>query len=182
MDAELALHAKEGERLDLYHIGRSALVLHHGFPLSTRDIDIIRLRSSPLEERMIEQFGENSPAAKELGLYIDAVSSGFPPVPHWFRSRSVEIPGDWKVLRLWKLEAHDLDATKLKRFHTSDREDLQMMCDRELLDSTKLRKSLEAAYPYSLPGKDDDDDPDRVRAFKNLGRVEAYLRGDVASI
>lgn len=82
-----------------------------------------------------------------------------------------------------EFEAHDLAATKLKSFRTTDRQDLQMMCDRSLLDAKKLRASLEAAYPYSIPGKDDEDDPsNRVGAFNHLERVEAYLRGEVPSI
>lgn len=42
MDTELARIAQPGERLDLYHIGRSALVFHYGAKgLSTRDFDIV---------------------------------------------------------------------------------------------------------------------------------------------
>ncbi len=36
LDAALVPHA-EGERLDLYHIGRSALVWKHGFVAATHD-------------------------------------------------------------------------------------------------------------------------------------------------
>jgi hypothetical protein len=52
MDAELSKGAKPGERLDLYHIGRSVLIFHYGAKgLSTRDFDIVWLNDSVLEER-----------------------------------------------------------------------------------------------------------------------------------
>lgn len=103
MDNELARDAREGERLDLYHLGRSALVLQHGFPLSTTDFDIVLMRDSPLEQTVIEKFGKGTPAATELGLYIDPVPQAVPPVPQWFKKRCQQVHGGWKVLRLWSL-------------------------------------------------------------------------------
>ncbi len=41
IDEELAVRAAEGERLDLYLIGRSALILRYGVDLATRDVDIV---------------------------------------------------------------------------------------------------------------------------------------------
>src|SRR2546423_12986613 len=107
LDTTLAEHAGEGEHLDLYHIGRSALVLHYGLQVSTKDFDIVWLGSSKLEEKAIELFGKESANAKALGLYLDPVPQGLPPLPHGFRKRCRAVPGEWKVLRLWSLEPHD---------------------------------------------------------------------------
>ncbi len=43
VDAALVPFAM-GERLDLYHIGRSALVWKHGFQSTTEDVDVVRPR------------------------------------------------------------------------------------------------------------------------------------------
>ena len=183
IDEHLAQLAQPGERLDIYHIGRTALVMHHGFMLATKDFDIIEMRNSRLESELIREFGKSSRAAREFNLYIDPVPQGLPPVPAGFRKRCEEVPGAWKVLRLWKLEIHDLAATKLKSFRAQDRQDLQMLCDQGLIDAKKLRDRLNAAYLFYVPGKDDDDHPDNpVQAFANLQSVEQYLAGERRSL
>src|SRR5262249_1438659 len=91
------------------------------------------------------------PSPREPSAYVRCLSR------HRELRRQLTIPdNERKVLRLWEMEVHDLAATKLKSFRTHDRQDLQLLCNRGLLDPRKLRASLEAAYPFSLPGKDDD--------------------------
>jgi hypothetical protein len=179
LDGTLAEIAGEGERLDLYLIGRSALALHHHLeiaPGGTRDVDIVQRShpSPPLFQKAIELFGQGTAKADELGLYLEAVPSGLPPLPCWYDSRSKEVPGDWKVIRLWQLEIHDLAATKLKSFRRQDRDDLRFLCDASQLHAERLRASLESAFRWT---SEKDGDPDRERAFANLERVVAYLDG-----
>jgi hypothetical protein len=81
LDEALLPFAKEGERFDMFHLGRSALVMHHGFPLSTKDIDIVGRQNPELDQKAIELFGEGSPMARSLGLYLDLVSPVLPPLP-----------------------------------------------------------------------------------------------------
>jgi hypothetical protein len=57
LDEALIPFAKEGECFDMFHLGRSALVMHYGFALSTRDIDIVWMRNSDLEQKAIELVG-----------------------------------------------------------------------------------------------------------------------------
>lgn len=186
LDEALAALAKAGERFDMYHLGRSALVLHYGFQLSTDDVDIVGLHESELEERAIELFGKESTLAKNLQLYLELVPPAFPPLPRWFRKRADEVPGGWKVIRLWKLEVHDFAVTKLKSFRPKDRQDLQNLCDRGLLNAARLRDSLEAAFSCRSPkledAEDDPDTPDWGKALANFKRVEEYLNGKVASV
>jgi len=179
IDRFLASVAQIGEQLDVYHLGRSALVMHFGFPLTTADVDIVHMRASPLEQQMIDHFARGTVAASTLGLYLDPVPMGLPPLPGWFRSRSELVAGDWKVLRLWRLEVHDLAASKMKSFRPQDREDLQSLCDRGLIQADKLRLSLEQAFLWD---HDKDGDPARETAFTNLARVESYLVGAVRSL
>jgi hypothetical protein len=179
LDAELAAHARTGEYLDLYHIGRSALVLHYGVKLSTRDFDFIQMRESRLEANALESFGKDTLNAERLGLYLDAVPQGLPPVPQRFRKRCQRVAGNWKVLRLWRLEPHDFAATKLRIFRPQDRQDLRFLCDQGLLNPVELRGSLESAFAWSL---EKDDDPAREAAFANLERVIDYLEGRISSL
>jgi hypothetical protein len=186
LDEVLIPFAKEGEHFDTYLLGRSALVIHYGFPLSTSDIDIVWMRDSDLEQKAIELLGEGSALAQTLGLYLDPVPQGLPPLPSGFRRRCVALPGNWKVLRLWILEVHDLAATKLRSFRPKDREDLQALCDRGLLNAAKLRESLDAAFPWRSPKPEDADvdvdNPDWTKAHASFKRVEDYLNGKIRSI
>lgn len=186
LDRELIPLAKEGERFDMFHLGRSSLVMHYAFQLSTNDVDFVRLRTSELERMAVDLLGKGTEIALTLGLYLDPVDSALPPLPAGFRAHATAVPGNWKVLRLWKLEIHDLAATKLKSFRPQDREDLQMMCDRGLLTAAQLRAALEDAFPWRSPkegDKDEDpDNPDWSKACRSFKRVEAYLKGEISSI
>jgi hypothetical protein len=183
LDEGLTLEAA-GERLDLYPIGRSALILYHDLevgPGGTRDFDIVQVRSPspPLQARALELFGKGTANARRLGLYLELVPAGLPPVPQWFAGRCTEVAGDWQVLRLWRPEPHDLAATKLKSFRPQDRADLRFLCDEGVLHAEALRRSLESAFLWTT---DKDGDPDRDRAFANLERVVAYLEGRSRSL
>jgi hypothetical protein len=174
LDAELAAHARAGEHLDLYHIGRSALVLDYGALLTTRDFDFVQMRESELEAKALELFGKDTPNAERLGLYLDPVPQALPPLPQWFRKRCRQAGGSWKVLRLCRLEPHDLATTKLKSFRPQDRQDLQFLCDQGLLDPTALRSSVESAFTWVM---EKDGDPAREAAFAHLETVKDYLEG-----
>jgi hypothetical protein len=179
-ELDLALQGvvEEGMRFDLYPLGRAALILYHNLNRATRDVDIVQMRT-PLEEKAIALFGKDTDNARRLGLYLELVPQGLPPIPHWFVKRCTEVAGDWKVLRVWQGNTHDLAVTKLKSYRPQDRQDLQFLCDRSLLDPAELRRSLEAAFIWTT---EKDGDPDRERAFANLERVVAYLEGKSRSL
>lgn len=113
IDEELANHAKEGDRLDLYLLGRSALIVRYGLSLATKDVDLVTRGEAPqLQAKAFELFGKGTPNALKWGLYLEGVPEGLPPVPGSYRKLSVELPGDWKVLRPKQLDPHDLAASK----------------------------------------------------------------------
>ena len=186
LDEALGPFAKGGEHFDMFLLGRAALVLYYGFTLSTKDIDIVWMRNSELEQKAIELLGKESALAKTVGLYLDPVPQGLPPLPMGFRQRCTLIPGNWRVLKVWMLEVHDLAATKLKSFRPQDRQDLQSLCDLGLLTEAKLYESLDAAFPFRSPKKedaeDDPDNPDWGNARTNCERVINYLKGLSKSI
>lgn len=172
IDAELVGHAKEGERLDLYLIGRSALILRYGLNIGTKDVDIVHFHGSHLELKAVELFGKGTRNTERFGFYLEPVAQGLPPIPGGYGPRSAEIPGRWRVLRPMQPEPHDLAVTKLKRFHAKDREDLQILCDSGELAADRLRERLESAFAWA-----EKEDPDRDLAARNLARVIEYLEG-----
>ncbi len=169
LDAALVAFAN-GQRLELYHIGRSALVLQFGATLATKDIDIIVGQQTPLEEKALELFGKNTPGAKEMDFYLDFVPEGLTSFANSFRTRAREFEGGWQVIRLMQLEPNDLAATKMKSFRLHDRQDLKLLCDLGVLEPDKLRRSIEASLTWET-----EDVREKVNAHLDL--VINYLEG-----
>lgn len=175
IDSEMAQHAKEGETLELNLIGRSALILRYGLDLGTKDVDIVHFHGNELENKAVEVFGKGTPNADRLGFYLEPVPQGLPPIPGGYCNKSEDIPGDWQVIRPKLPRPHDLAVTKLSRFHTKDREDLQILCDSGHLDVVTLRKTLDSAFAFAA---DEEEDPKRRKAYANLRIVIEYLEGN----
>ena len=184
LDKALIPHAANGERLDLYPLGRAALILLYGRTLAqgaTKDFDVVKI-SHPLTalgQTALDLFGEGTDNARRLGLYLEMVPDPLPPVPAGFQGRCQEVKNSWQIIRLWRLEVHDLAATKLKCFRAQDREDLQFLCDTGRLKPDKLREALEKAFIWDHPK---DGDLGRDRAFENLQRVQLYFQGKIATL
>jgi hypothetical protein len=161
IDAELYQHAGKGETLDLYLLGRSALILAYGLRIMTKDVDVV-LDTSQLLMLAVRTFGKDGTGHRGQGLYLETVSSGFPPIPGGFQDRCIGIPGNWLVIRPKRPEPHDLIVTKLQRFHAGDREDIQIVCDNEEVAIEVLRERFESAHAWS-----DRDDPKFEKAAAN---------------
>jgi hypothetical protein len=174
IDDELARHAAESEILDLHLLGRSALVLGLGVRLMTKDVDVVYVHGSTLLDRAVEAFGKGTARADHHGFYLEAVSSGLPPLPIGYQGRCIAIPGPWHVLRPARPEIHDLAATKLSRFHARDREDLRILCDTGDLAADRLREVVDLAFAFAA---DEDEDPRQRAAYANLAVVVDYLEG-----
>ena len=173
IDDELAGHAGDGETVDLYLLGRSALILGYGLGLSTKDVDVVDVDGSRLLGLAVDLFGKNGPRRALHGFYLETVSSGLPPLPIGYQKRCVAVPGPWKVIRPMRPEPHDLIVTKLRRFHPRDREDVQFLCDTGKIEADTLRERFNLAHAFS-----DRDDPHVVAAGANLDTVVSYLNGE----
>jgi hypothetical protein len=174
LDGALTHYAREGETLELYLLGRAALILGYGLNLMTKDVDIVYFHGSDLQKKAEELFGKGTQGAEKWGFYLETVSSGLPPIPNGYQSRSIDVPGPWKIIRPKRPEIHDLAATKLKRFHAKDRIDLQILCDTGELNGDGLRQALDSAFVFAA---DEEEDPGRKTAYKNLSMVIDYLEG-----
>lgn len=181
VDAALASRAK-GERLDLYVIGKAAVILFYGGEQAgamTSDVDVVQIGypPAPLLSMALERFGRGTPAAKEHDLYLESVPDGIPPLAASFKKRCTRMSGEWKVLVVWQPDANDLAASKVKRYASKDKEDLRHLCDNALLDVEKMKQSLTNAFLWET-----EDDPVRERAFANLDKVIAYLEGQARDL
>jgi hypothetical protein len=172
IDSALAATANAGERLDLYLLGRSSLILRYGINLMTKDVDVVHEHNQPLLDRAEELFGRGTASAERLGFYLETVPSGLPPMPAGYQARAGELPGAWIVLRPRMLEPHDLATSKLSRFHAKDQEDLQILCDGGEIRAATLAERFDLAFLWT-----EDDAPQRVRAHANLLKVIDYLEG-----
>ena len=162
-----------GERLDLYHIGRSALVWKHGFLSATQDVDVVApVYGERLMKVALDLFGVGTPKAKEYGLYLEEVPPGLPPVWHGCFNRASQANEQWSVIRLYHFEDHDLAVTKMKRFYVRDQEDIRQMCDLGLIDPDTLMVRMDAAYPYRTHK---DGDEDWRKAYQHAKVVTDYL-------
>ncbi len=180
IDAGLVSQATDGQHLDLYVIGKAAVILFYDGEQAgamTSDVDVVQIGHppAPLLSAALERFGKGTSGAKEHALYLESVLNGIPPLAGSFKNRCTQMAGDWKVLTVWQPEANDLAASKLKRYAAKDRDDLRHLCDKGLLQAEKLRESLEGAFIWVT---EESGDPDRERAFAHLEKVIAYLKGD----
>jgi hypothetical protein len=175
IDAELVPYAGAGERMDLYLLGRSALIVRYGLGLATKDVDMVSHgETSILHAKAFDLFGKGKPHAIKWGLYLEGVPQAIPPVPGRYQRLSVELPGNWTVLRPKQLDPHDLAITKLKRFHAGDREDLRILCDSGNLNREELEAALDSAFPF---GNDEDAEPDFKRVEPHFRKLIDYLEG-----
>jgi Nucleotidyltransferase of unknown function (DUF6036) len=177
IDAVLVSQATQEQRLDLYVIGKAAVILFYGGEQAgamTSDVDVVQISHppAPLLSAALERFGKGTAGAREHDLYLESVLNAIPPLAGSFKTRCTQMARAWKVLAVWQPEANDLAASKLKRYAAKDRDDLRHLCDKGLLQAEKLRQSLTNAFIWH-----EEDDPDRERAFVNLEKVIAYLEG-----
>jgi Nucleotidyltransferase of unknown function (DUF6036) len=177
IDSELTPHANVGETLDLYLLGRAALIIGYGVQLMTKDVDVVHVAGSRLLDIAVNSFGKYGSERQAQQLYLETVASGLPPLPIGYQGRCVDIPGRWQVIRPKLPEAHDLLVTKLRRFHLGDREDVRILCETGSIDGKTLQTRLDLAHTFS-----DHDDPKVISAAANLQLVLNYLEGRLKSI
>lgn len=180
IDEALLDRPEVGVRLDLYMIGKAALILFHDVgrgSATTRDVDVVQISHppEPLLQLALQLFGQTTQAVARYGLYLEAVQSGLPPMPGAFRGRCRPFEEDtFRVLTVHQLDVHDLAVTKLKRFAAKDRQDIRDLCDKGLLRPEDLTTAFNSAFTWTT---DKDGDEPRDGAVEALRRVVAYLEG-----
>lgn len=171
LDDHLANQVQPGDHLDLYQLGGAVMVMHYESVRVTKDFDVVDLPKSLLMQNALATFGKETKNARELGLYLDAVNPSLPPLPSGYQSRSEEITGNWKVIRLWKLDPYDLIISKIRVFRTWDQADIRHLLNEleirgQPLNPSILRERFNSAFLWYTEGDSYRDD-----AMENLERV-----------
>ncbi len=175
IDEALAADARGGT-LDMYLIGRAAMVWLYGSIETTTAIDILRpAGNEELVKRAETLFGKGTDEANKHGLYLEMVLPAYTTMGN-YTARAIRIEGPWSVLRVFRLDPHDLIISKLRRFSPKDRQDIRELCDRKQIDPDKLERILGEAIQFYCE-KDGDEYNDRP--FANLRVVQKYLRGEI---
>lgn len=95
LDQALIPYVEVGKRFELYHIGRSALVVQFDLSTATKDIDFLcRAKDDNiLWTKVEEQFGKSSANAERFGLYVEGVQESYPPMQAGYKGRAREYDG-----------------------------------------------------------------------------------------
>ncbi len=164
-----------GEPLLLQVIGSAALMLQCDYDRGTKDGDVLEAKDGPpaIKEQLISLAGKKSELHKQFHVYIDVVNRAIlflpqKPVFHPLPSLSL------KNFTIEVLDIVDVVLSKLKRYHSDDKNDIRAMADRKLLDHARLVARFEAAADwFSMDARA----ADVPRYLKNLHAVERDILG-----
>jgi len=130
----------------MYVAGGAALHFHTGARV-TEDVDAVFSKRVLLKEDIEVSYPD--PDGRARLLYLDRRSNDTLGLLHekaYEDSQPVTIPGvDKRLIDVKVLSPIDLAVTKLFRFADQDREDIELLAKRGLIDSASLRKRAEEA-------------------------------------
>jgi hypothetical protein len=130
----------------MYIAGGAALHFYTGARV-TEDVDVVFSKRVLFKEDIEVSYRDPDGCARLL--YLDRRSNDTLGLLHedaYENSQPVEIPGvDKKVIEVRMLSPVDLAVTKLARFADQDREDIELLAKRGLIDAVSLRKRAEEA-------------------------------------
>ena len=134
----------------LHCIGGFVVTMLYGISRSTADIDFLVVGKNP-DFRLLQALGgEGSDLHRKFKVYLQPV--GVATYPEDYESRLIPIWDELglRKLRLFGLEAHDLALTKLERNEEVDRQDVQALAAKDLLDPEMLRDRYRAEFRPNL--------------------------------
>lgn len=135
------------DSVDLHCIGGFVISQYYGLGRETADLDILRVIPKYIVERITEVAGRGSQLQKRHRVCIDYIQVAN--YPDSYESRLVRVFPNWKNIRLWALEPHDLALTKLERSSERDIQDVMYLAQAGLIRPDILLKRFEAEMePY----------------------------------
>ena len=164
-----------GEPIRLQIIGSAALMLQCDYERGTKDGDVLESReiSSAVKEQLLAIAGKESEIFKRFRMHIDIVNSAIlflPQKPVFHRIKDLRL----KNFSIEVLDVVDVAVSKLKRFNSSDQDDIRAMAGKKLLDHKRLIARFEAAADWFSMDARASDVP---RYLKNLHKVERDILG-----
>jgi hypothetical protein len=139
------------EPVELHCLGGFVAATQYGVPHTTSDLDYIEIIPFPALRILQELAGEGSALARKFGLYFQYF--GMASYPDSYADRLLPLlPGRFKNIRLFALEAHDLALSKLARNNPVDREDVARVAAIVPLDPNVLRRRYSEELRHTLTG------------------------------
>ena len=135
------------DSVDFHCIGGFVISQFYGLGRETADLDILRVIPKYIVERITEVAGRGSQLQKRHRVCIDYIQVAN--YPDSYESRLVRVFPNWKNIRLWALEPHDLALTKLERSSERDIQDVMYLAQAGLIRPDILLKRFETEMePY----------------------------------
>jgi hypothetical protein len=132
-----------GGPVEVHCLGGFVLMVLHGLPRPTGDVDFIEIRPDTANTELIRIAGEDSEIGKRYKLHFHRVS-GVADYPEGYESRLIDItPRNFKKLQLKVFELHDIVLAKVARNAPRDRSDVEFLAKKGLLDKNLLRERFE---------------------------------------
>ncbi len=116
-----------GKSTPLYLSGGAAVVLAYGSTERTKDVDAFVAEQSEVLDELQAWAGKNTAVAKREGYFFEVVPSIYPVAPGMF-DRALPIEGlHLQAITPFAIELHDIIITKLGRYHSKDRSDIELL-------------------------------------------------------
>jgi hypothetical protein len=180
-EIDAALRGRLAAKIELRVLGSVALMLQTDYARGTRDGDVLETSSvtGETKDALLAVAGSGTRIHQRYGIYLDVVAGGLPFLPHgpmWHPLSDLNASlGTFSVA---VLDVIDVVVSKLKRFHASDRADVQAMIDRDLVPHDRLVARFRSAVDVFSGDARAEELPRYVR---NLHRVERDMFGAAAS-
>jgi hypothetical protein len=180
-EIDVALRGRLAAKIELRVLGSVALMLQTDYARGTRDGDVLEtsIVTGETKDALLAVAGSGTRIHKRHGIYLDVVAGGLPFLPHspmWHKLSYLNASlGTFSVA---VLDVIDVVVSKLKRFHASDRADVQAMIDRDLVPHDRLVTRFRSAVDVFSGDARAEELPRYVR---NLHRVERDMLGAAAS-
>ncbi len=150
-----------GRTTSLYLSGGAAVVLAYGSTDRTKDVDAFVAQRNEVLEELQAWAGRNSAVAKREGYFFELVPPIYPMAPGMF-DRAIPIEGlKLRAIKPFALELHDIIITKLGRYHSKDRSDIELLTRIPNFSAEKLaalyalaRDDLKMYWPDKLEATD----------------------------
>lgn len=160
------------ENVRLHVIGCSALLLQTDYERGTRDADIFQATdlSAEAKQHLLDLAGRDTEIANRRHMHVEVVANGIPflpLVPVWRPMDRVNRM--LQCIEVVALDAVDVVVSKLVPFRASDKQDIEAMIERELIEHAMLVARFRSAvdlWKFDARGEN------LPRYIRNLNEVE----------
>ncbi len=116
-----------GRTTSLYLSGGAAVVLAYGSTEQTKDVDAFVAERNEVLEELQAWAGRDTSVARREGYFFEVVPPIYPVAPGMFE-RAIAIEGvSLEAITPFAIELHDIIITKVGRFHSKDRSDIERL-------------------------------------------------------